>query len=75
MYVSFAGDALEVQRHLVAPLARLSVALVLAVALGIEALADRRRPAVAADVDAGDADAVAAVGPPRRRPRPSVGAR
>ncbi len=63
VYLSFAGDALEVQRHLVAPLARLSVALVLAVALGIEAIADGRRTAVAADVDGETTDAVAAVGP------------
>ncbi|MET0326315.1 MAG: hypothetical protein ABW219_13915, partial [Ilumatobacteraceae bacterium] len=49
VYVSYSGDSLEVQRHLIAPWARLSVCLVLAVGLGIEWFADRRRAAAATD--------------------------
>lgn len=65
IYVSFAGDSVEVQRHLIAPLARLSVALVLAVGLGIERVADRRRVA-AATSSTDDGASVATESEPRR---------
>jgi len=42
VYVSFVGDSVEVQRHLVPALVRMAVVLVLGVGLGIEALATRR---------------------------------
>ena len=50
LYLSYAGDAVEVSRHLVGPLSRLSVAIVVVVAIGIDstiALADETvEPAV-----------------------------
>ena len=39
LYLSYAGDAVEVNRHLVGALSRLSVAMVVVVAIGV----DRRR--------------------------------
>jgi hypothetical protein len=36
LYLSYAGDAVEVSRHLVGPLSRLSVAIVVVIAIGID---------------------------------------
>jgi hypothetical protein len=38
IYVSYVGDAIEVNRHLVGPLARLAVMTIICVVLGIERL-------------------------------------
>ena len=47
LYVSFAGDSIEVERHLVGPLLRLSVAMVVAIAIGVDTAVQsvRRLPA------------------------------
>jgi hypothetical protein len=51
-YMSYIGDAMEVNRHLVGPLARLTIMLVIAVALGLDQVAARfsasREPAAVA---------------------------
>jgi hypothetical protein len=62
-YISFAGDSLEVQRHVVAALARLSIALVLAVGLGVERIATQRHAIAVAD---GPVEAPRQAGGPRR---------
>jgi hypothetical protein len=41
IWASYAGDAMEVNRHLVGPLARLNVLLILAIALGADAVVAR----------------------------------
>ena len=50
LYVSYAGDAVEVSRHLVGPLSRLSVSIVVVVAIGIDSaiawMGDVAEPAV-----------------------------
>jgi hypothetical protein len=43
LYLSHAGDSVEVHRHLVGPLLRLGLTLTVAVALGIDTLASRGR--------------------------------
>jgi len=45
LYLTFAGDSLEVGRHLVGPLDRLSVMLVISIAIGADAIWHIRRPA------------------------------
>jgi hypothetical protein len=51
VWCSYVGDAIEVNRHLVGPLARLSVTAIIAIALGIDTLAGAvaRRRAVTID--------------------------
>jgi hypothetical protein len=44
LYLTFAGDALEVSRHLVGPLDRLSVFLVLSIAISVDLVWQARRP-------------------------------
>jgi hypothetical protein len=44
LYLSFAGDALEVTRHLVGPLDRLSVMLMLSIAISVDLMWQARRP-------------------------------
>jgi hypothetical protein len=50
LYVSYAGDAVEVSRHLVGPLSRLSVSIVVVVAIGIDSaiawMSDAAEPVV-----------------------------
>ena len=45
LYLTFAGDSLEVGRHLVGPLDRLSVMLVISIAIGADAIWRMRGPA------------------------------
>ncbi|MGH9133904.1 MAG: hypothetical protein ACRDZZ_08220 [Ilumatobacteraceae bacterium] len=42
LYLSYAGDAVEVGRHLIGPLSRLSVGMVVVIGIGIDALLDAR---------------------------------
>ena len=42
LYLSYAGDAVEVNRHMVGALSRLSVAMVVAVAIGVDAVLQKR---------------------------------
>jgi hypothetical protein len=44
LYLSYAGDAVEVSRHLVGPLSRLSVAIVVVVGIGVDAAITPRGP-------------------------------
>lgn len=43
LYLAYVGDAVEVARHLVGPLVRMSIGTIIAVALGATAVADARR--------------------------------
>jgi hypothetical protein len=41
LYLSYAGDAVEVNRHMIGALSRLSVATVVVVGIGLDAVLDR----------------------------------
>ncbi len=51
LYLSYAGDAVEVSRHLVGPLSRLSVAIVVVIAIGIDSTIAVVRDAAEPGVD------------------------
>jgi hypothetical protein len=51
LYLSYAGDAVEVSRHLVGPLSRLSVVIVVVIAIGIDSAIALVRGAVEPAVD------------------------
>jgi len=54
LYLSYAGDAVEVSRHLVGPLSRLSVAFVVVVAIGIDSAIAWMRESAGPAVDDDD---------------------
>ncbi len=54
LYLSYAGDAVEVGRHLVGPLSRLSVAVVVVVAIGVDSAIALVRDAAGPVVDDDD---------------------
>ena len=63
LYMAYVGDSVEIQRHLVGPLSRMAVVLMLCVLVGADSAIDHARAVVASTRAARDAAPAADLGP------------